>query len=111
MCDTVAVIEAGRIQATGDVSSVIKGVRPHNEIFVRTLEGPETTERRLVELPFVGKVRHDRGGLVFDFEGTTEEMADLLEQLVRSGARVLEFASKDVDLEDVFLSLTQGKVQ
>jgi len=111
VCDGVAVIEAGRIQASGSVDEIVRRLKPHSDIFLRALEDPETTERRLLELPHVGHIRHDRGGLVFDYEGTPEEMADLLQQLVEMGIRPVEFATRATDLEDVFLSLTEGKVQ
>lgn len=111
ICDGVAVIEAGRIRATGSVEEITKGLQPHSEIFLRTVEPIEIAERRLVELPRVGAVRHDRDGLVFHFEGSDEDQAELLAQLVATGVRPIEFALKEADLEDLFLRLTEGKVQ
>ncbi len=111
ICHGVTVIEAGRIQATGSVASVVKGVRPHAEIFLRVLGDLAQAERTISEQPLVTRVRADRGGLVFDYEGSSEERADLLARLVQSGLKPIEFASQETDLEDVFLQLTEGKVQ
>lgn len=111
MCDAVAVIEAGRVQVTGTVKDVIKGLRPHTEIYLRTLDDVDAAERRLLELPRVSAVRQDRNGIVFDFAGTDVEQAELLEMLVRTGVRPTEFSSQQSSLEDVFLRLTEGKVQ
>jgi ABC-2 type transport system ATP-binding protein len=111
MCDGVAVIEAGRIQATGSVESVIKGVRPHAEVLLRVLGDLEAAHRALLERPGVANVRPDRGGLLFDFEGEPDALAELLEALVRSGLRPVEFSLEETDLEDVFLKLTEGIVQ
>jgi ABC-2 type transport system ATP-binding protein len=111
MCHGVTVIEAGRIQATGSVASVVQGVRPHAEIYLRVLGDIAMAERTIAEQPRVTRVRADRGGLVFDYEGSSEERADLLARLVQSGLKPIEFASKETDLEDVFLQLTEGKVQ
>ena len=111
MCDGVAVIEAGKLQATGSVESVIKGVRPHAEVFLRVLGELAAAERAILERPGVTGVRHDRGGLLFDFEGEPDGLADLLEALVRAGLRPVEFSLEETDLEDVFLRLTEGMVQ
>ena len=40
-----------------------------------------------------------------------EEQADLLKQLVEAGHRVVEFAGHAKSLEDVFLHVTEGRVQ
>jgi len=111
ICHGVAVIEAGCIQATGHVEDIVRQLTPHAEIYLRTLAGLEEAQKALVVLPRVGEVRRDRDGLVFDFEGTPEDRAGLLASLVRSGLQPIEFSTKVTDLEDVFLRLTQGKVQ
>ena len=62
-------------------------------------------------LPAVGVVRPERDGLVVDYDGTQEDAADLLAELVRRGLRPIEFAVNAPDLEDIFLELTEGRVQ
>ncbi|MCP3914552.1 MAG: ABC transporter ATP-binding protein [bacterium] len=111
ICDGVAVIEAGRIQARGPVNEIVKNLRPHSEIYLRCLENLQAVERRLSEFPRVRGVRREAEGITFDFEGDQPEQAELLANLVQEGLRPIEFASKATDLEDVFLKLTEGKVQ
>ncbi len=111
ICDGVAIIEAGSLQATGPVDAIVRGIRPHGEIYVRCLAGNEPTHRLLSELPGVDRVREVREGLAFDFEGDHDAQADLLRRLVEGGLKPIEFATEETDLEDVFLSLTEGKVQ
>ena len=104
-------IEAGHIQATGPVSRIVQDLRPHREIYLRCLEDVAVVERRLAELPHIDGIRQEREGLVFDFQGNPAEQAELLADLVQEGLRPLEFAAKETNLEDVFLRLTEGKVQ
>ena len=111
ICDGVAIIEAGRIQASGRVEDIVRDLRSHTEIYLRCLAEPEAVERTLAELPGVDEVRPARQGVVFHFAGDEDALAALLEALVRAGLRPVEFASEETDLEDVFLSLTEGKVQ
>jgi hypothetical protein len=44
-------------------------------------------------------------------DGGPEEQAALLRQLVDSGFPVVEFASRTKSLEDVFMHVTEGRVQ
>ncbi len=111
MCDTVAVIERGEIKATGAVADLTKKLRPAAVVYVRALQGPEATERALVELPGVLRVRRERDGVVFEHEGTSEDLAQTLAALVARGVSPIEFSPQVLDLEDVFLSLTEGKLQ
>lgn len=112
ICHGVAIIEAGKIQATGRVEDIVRGIRAHREIYVRCLAGVEATERALAEMPAgIEALRPVRDGIAFEFTGDDPALADLLGRLVRNGLQPVEFASEETDLEDVFLSLTQGKVQ
>jgi ABC-2 type transport system ATP-binding protein len=111
MCDYVAVIERGHLRATGAVSDLTKALRPAALVYVRTLQGPDATERALAELPGVLRVRRDREGVVFEHTGTSEDLAGLLAALVRAGISPIEFSPQALNLEEVFLSLTEGKLQ
>ena len=65
----------------------------------------------LLELPNVTSVRPGEGGVTFDFEGEKEALAQVLQVLVERGLNPIEFAPVNADLEDVFLSLTEGILQ
>ena len=111
MCDGVAVIERGRLCASGDIAAITQGLRPIAQVYLRVLEPLEAAERALAEAPHVSEVRRERAGLVFSFAGTPDELAGLVAALVAAGLRPVEFAPEVADLEDVFLSLTPGKLQ
>ena len=68
MCDTVAVIEKGRILATGTVQDILEGLRQRRLL---SLGWParRRVERFLLEQPGIYNV-HEAGGRVqFEFEG------------------------------------------
>jgi ABC-2 type transport system ATP-binding protein len=111
MCDGVVVIESGHIRAHGTVASVTKGLSQHTSIFVRTLSTADRTESAILEVPGVVATRRARGGVVVDLEDGEEAQAHLLEVLVERGLRPIEFAPEYLDLEDVFLSVTEGLLQ
>jgi ABC-2 type transport system ATP-binding protein len=111
MCSAVAVIERGRMRGMGTVGEVVKSVAPRTRFFLRALAGPEAAERALLERPHVLEVRRERDGVTFELEGGLDEQAGLLAALVGAGLRPTEFSPRETNLEDVFLSLTEGKLQ
>ena len=110
LVDSIAVIESGRIQGAGTIEEILKKLRPHMRVFLRCLAEPETVERALLEQPGVAGVHTERNGLAFDFDGDQRALAELVAHFVSIGLSPIEFAPESVDLEDVFLSLTEGIV-
>jgi ABC-2 type transport system ATP-binding protein len=111
MCDDIAVIEAGALKATGAVGEVTRGLQKTTPVFVRCLQPVERLERALHELPGVQRVRREGEGVVFDHDGAPEGLAHVLGALVAAGLAPVEFVPRALDLEEVFLALTQGKMQ
>ena len=106
MCDTVAVIEKGRILATGTVEQVLADVRQRRVLSIRLAGGTEGLERYLVEQPGVLHVNEAGGRLEFEFEGGDEEQVRLIAGIVAAGFPVLEFAAHRAGLEDLFIEIT-----
>ncbi|MBL8859061.1 MAG: ABC transporter ATP-binding protein [Planctomycetes bacterium] len=111
MCDSVLVIESGELKASGALADLKRKLRPTALVFVRTLQGVEATERALLELPGVERVRAEGEGVMFEHQGGPEGLAATLAALIRVGLAPIEFTPQELDLEEVFLSLTQGKLQ
>lgn len=111
LVDSISVIEGGRIQGAGTVADIMRKLRPNMSVFARCLAEGDAVERVLLELPFVSSVRPSEGGVTFDFEGEKEALAQVLKALVERGMHPIEFAPVNADLEDVFLSLTEGILQ
>jgi ABC-2 type transport system ATP-binding protein len=111
MCDSIAVIEAGELKATGSVDEVTRGLQKTTPVFVRCLEPAARVERALLEIAGVEGVRAEGEGVVFEHGGAPEELAAVLAALVAGGLRPVEFVPRALDLEEVFLALTQGKLQ
>jgi ABC-2 type transport system ATP-binding protein len=111
MCDVVAVIEHGKILAIGTVQEIMKGLRPRRTLSVRLAGTHERLERFLLQQPGVVNV-HEAGEKVqFEFEGGDDEQVALVGNLVAAGFPVLEFTAHNAGLEDLFIEITQGRVQ
>jgi ABC-2 type transport system ATP-binding protein len=110
LVDSIAVIESGRIQGAGKVEDILKKLRPHMRVFLRCLADKDVVERALLERPGVSSIHNERSGLAFDFDGDQRALAELIAHFVSVGLEPVEFAPDSVDLEDLFLSLTEGMV-
>lgn len=111
MCDGVIVIERGRVLSAGRVQDVVHGLDRGTHVFVRVLGDGASAERVLLEQPGVEAVRPHRGGLVLETRGDDAILAAILAALVERGLAPVEFARQETNLEDVFLSLTEGRMQ
>jgi ABC-2 type transport system ATP-binding protein len=111
MCDVVAVIEKGHILATGTVQEILEGVRRRRVLSVRLAGAFEGAERFLLEQPDVHKVNEVNGRLQFEFTGGDDEQVSLVSRLVGAGFPLLEFSAHSAGLEDLFIEITEGRVQ
>jgi ABC-2 type transport system ATP-binding protein len=111
MCDLVTVIEKGRILATGTVQDILASVRLRRLLSVRLARPTDGVERFLLEQPGVLNV-HEAGGRVqFEFTGGDDEQVSLVSRLIAAGFPVLEFSAHSAGLEDLFIEITEGRVQ
>lgn len=111
MCQRIGIIERGRLLATGTVEEIRQRHRPHREVKMRLIEGPEAACQWLEQRPDVSDVLVADGVIRFSHQGQESDEADLLRDLIHAGLRVVEFGSHTISLEDVFLRVTRGEVQ
>jgi ABC-2 type transport system ATP-binding protein len=90
MCTEVAILEAGKLLASGEPRSILQALSAGRSIVVRFADGTSET---------------------FTVSDDAEQV-DLLRRLTADDTRdVLEFREDHAGLEEVFLSITQGIVQ
>ena len=126
ICDTCAIIEQGRLLATGRVEDILRqsaGVAAL-ELMVRLAAGDEgeaawaRAERLLLEQPRVGRVSREGESLRVRLElepgsGPRERdaaAAALLAAMVSAGLGVCSFGMREHNLEDAFMTVTQGRL-
>ncbi len=111
MCDRVGIIEQGRLLARGTVEEIRNTLAPSRDIFVRVAGGTEEAMNLLSSLASVHDLRVEDARIHFSIDGDDDEQIRVLHALADARIGVLEFVSKDETLEDVFLRITQGRVQ
>jgi ABC-2 type transport system ATP-binding protein len=111
MCDSVAVIERGKILATGPVDDILGRMRQRRILAVRLAHPRDDLERFLLEQPGVLNVHEAGGRIHFELDGGDADQVALVGQLVSAGFPVLEISTHAADLEDLFIEITGGRVQ
>jgi len=118
-CNKIAVIEQGRLVVCDEVARIIAMLRPGRHFAIACLgaAGGLTAHLRGRNVELVGPGSRpplsapagvDRAEVVL--KDGDEQAADLLAGLVRDGLRIVEFREIPMNLEDVFLKVTEGKV-
>lgn len=109
-CNTVGIIERGRLLAFGPVQDIVRDVQAARLITIRLLGDSAKAAEFASAWPGVIDTQLQDMTVILQFQGDHEAQADLLSGLVRAGLRVVDFTEQEADLEDVFLRLTTGAV-
>ncbi|WP_145064050.1 ABC transporter ATP-binding protein [Adhaeretor mobilis] len=111
ICDRVGIIEQGKLLAVGSVDEISGRAETISKVQVRVLDGTERLITWLTARDDIADIVQKDRGVAFTHEGGPPKQAELLKQLVQAEFAVVDFASKTKSLEDVFLHVTEGRVQ
>ncbi len=109
MCSRVVIIERGRLVGNGTLDALSCRDLAVQRVLIRPLDlTPEALQRALLEVPGVtlASVRGD--ACAAEIAGGGAAASAVLTELVRRGIRLLEFRQEQVDLEEVFMTVTRG---
>jgi ABC-2 type transport system ATP-binding protein len=108
----VGIIEQGRLLAVGSVEEISAGaVEMRSEVRLRVLGDAAPSLAWLRARHDVTDVAVRAGQVIFTHAGGPQDQAALLRELIAAEFPIVEFGSKTKSLEDVFLHVTEGRVQ
>ena len=111
MCDTIGIIERGKLLATGSVAEIQAKLRPHVDIMIESLSDGQRMAEWLAGKAEISQIQSTDRVVRFQFMSDGAGQASLLRSLINEGFDVIEFRSEARSLEDVFLQVTTGAVQ
>ncbi len=123
ICDSVVIIEAGRVLADGNLDDIRRiqrkkrGSVGHSTLHLRLVPHPqleqsyEKLNNWLVQQPFVENTAVSNVGIAFDYSADDAALSLLLKQCLDNEFPVCEFYSKTESLEDAFMNITEGITQ
>jgi ABC-2 type transport system ATP-binding protein len=110
-CTSVGIIEQGVLKVSGPIERVLGARRAVRRFEFETVETDRGDARRVLgACPEVVSLDDSGSSWTFEFGGDIDAQTALLGSLVGAGVRVIRFAEKSENLEDLFLSVTEGVV-
>lgn len=114
VCDTVGILNAGKLVAAGPVQEILRNVRQTRMVDIHVLGKSEEARAALKEAPGEWEPvvegsgdRATNGQLRYQVQADEQQLATALQLLLARGVPVLSFSEVPADLEDVFMSLTK----
>lgn len=106
-CQRIIVINKGRIVAQDSLESITRRLKHGLHYGLVTKVSKPDVLRSIQALPGVASARADGAKILIEIRPDAGEVRDrIVEEAVKSGAGVLEFAAEKLSLEEVFLELT-----
>jgi ABC-2 type transport system ATP-binding protein len=110
-CTSIGIIERGKLLAAGSIQEIQQQIRSHRVLKVRLLDDATGQAAEILGRdPAIRLVKTYDHTVTADFEGVEQDMARLLDRLIRSGIAVQSFAEEPLSLEEVFMMITKGIV-
>jgi ABC-2 type transport system ATP-binding protein len=115
-CNRIGIMERSKLLVSGDVDTIVRQLQPTRQLLITPVGGVTASialrgaleGRNLVEKITMDNA--DDGTLLVAFTGGFEEQAALLGELIAEGHRIGAFSESAMDLEDVFMQVTTGRV-
>jgi ABC-2 type transport system ATP-binding protein len=110
ICTAVAIVERGRVVASGPLSEIRRKLQPGPLLRLEVLGDPAAAVDALRGLPEIGEPRLEDGAVTIPFPGGREKIPDFLRAALERGVAVAGLSEVKTDLEDLFMKLTKGDV-
>ena len=111
ICDAAVIIEQGKIVASGNLQEIDSPSDAQSTVVIRPLNRQDELYKAMLIMPSVSSVNRLGDEIEARISGAEETCCDLLENLIQSGYRIIEFKQRGSDLESVFMNVTKGVVQ
>ena len=114
LCDTVGMLEQGRLLTYGPLDEVVHGVRHNRLVEIQLLNNAAGAGELLKAMPEssgVSDVRRDGNLIRFEWSGADGLLSELLAAMVNKGFRVLWFREVPLNLEEAFMRLTAAAAE
>lgn len=110
MCDSLGIIDGGKLVAEGSVSDIQAKLQGEKMIIVKMIEGIDQAIAFFEDDPYVSKLARleEENSLQFIYRGSSEEQTLLLKKAILNQLPIISFSEVETDLEDVFMEITRG---
>lgn len=111
MCDTIGIIEKGRLVANGPVKEILALAKGAGTVRINLLGKDQGVEDYLKQHPLVTNIKKDINGFLVQIKGDEEENHTLLKDLIHKDFPVSTFSLEQDNLENIFMKITKEVVE
>lgn len=110
MCDSIGVIDNGKLIAQGSVQAIQAQLQSEKVIRVKVMGDTRSIVPFFEMDPFVSQIeeQQDKNIIQFFYRGTEDDQLRLLQRAITQKLPILSFSEEETDLEDVFMAITKG---
>jgi ABC-2 type transport system ATP-binding protein len=109
MCTSLCVMNRGRLLASGTAEEIRSQLGSNRRALTLTaLNVSDDAARWLESQAKVEHLQSEGRRLVFDFNGSDDEQADLIENMVHQGMRLISFEEKRSSFEDILVEIARN---
>lgn len=109
-CNSVGIMEQGRMVVTGRIQDILRKMRPARAMALRLLRADDRIGSWLGARTGIRSVVTDGEKVAFELEGEPDAVAALLRDLVAHDYPIIDFHEREGNLQDIFLSVSTGRV-
>jgi len=109
-CTSIGIMEKGRLVLSGRIDEVTAAMNRHKRIEIDLLVADPRAAEALSRDARVSGVCFEGSRITFEFNGSDDDAADLLRDLVGAGLRVRSFTERRMDIEDIFMQVGAREV-
>jgi ABC-2 type transport system ATP-binding protein len=110
MCDSIGIIDQGRLVAQGSVAEIQQRLQGEKLIIVKLFHELDRAVTFFEDQPLISQLakRDDEESLQFMFKGSVQEQVQLLKNALLHEIPIISFSEIETNLEDVFMEITKG---
>jgi ABC-2 type transport system ATP-binding protein len=108
-CTSIGIIEQGKLVISGNLDEIESRINLSKSYRVASLDSLDALETYLKKIGIEEVHRNDES-IQFSCNKTDEEIAALLQELIRENFRITAFQPVQANLEDLFMKITKGEV-
>ena len=109
-CNSVGIMEQGRMVVSGRIEDVLKQVHPARSWRIRLLAPDDRLGALLDRSPHTRDIQVEGATARFALDGEADQAVALLTALVQAQLPVVAFFEEERKLEDIFLHVSEGRV-
>ncbi|MCA8962476.1 MAG: ABC transporter ATP-binding protein, partial [Planctomycetes bacterium] len=109
LCTRIGIIEAGQLVAEGSLDDIYRALDVRRSVHIQLVDPSERTITGIRAIPGVLDVRTERDRIAVEIREDELPIEELLDRIHALGVRMRMFQPDAMDMETVFMKLTEGK--